>query len=147
MAGKKTKSETKSEAPQHPIQPKQELDREEHMSDFRVDGRLFAPLVDIYEDDVNIYIVADLPGVQPEDVEVSVQRHELVVNGRIVHEQCPDEWPLYQEYQAGHWHRHFQLTDDVDRDRIDASMSKGMLTVTLPKSVKTKAKRIKVRSV
>lgn len=147
MAEKKSKGKAKAEVPDYPAQQKQELDKSEHETDFRVEGRLFAPLVDIYEDDTNIYIVADMPGVRPEDVEVSAGRHELVVNGRIVQELYPDEWPLYQEYHAGHWHRHFQLTDDVDRDRIDASMSNGMLTITLPKSVQTKAKRIKVRSV
>jgi HSP20 family protein len=147
MAGKKKKSKAEAEAREHPVQPKQELDQSEHATDFRVDGRLYAPLVDIYEDDVNIYIAADMPGVSPDDVEVSVRQHELVVNGRIVLEQYPDEWPLYQEYHPGHWHRHFQLTDDVDREGIDASISKGVLTIILPKSAKTKAKRIKVRTV
>ena len=143
------KAEGKAKAPDITVQQKQkqELDKSDHETDFRVDGRLFAPLVDIYEDDTNIYIVADMPGVTPDGVEVSAGRHELVVNGRIVQELYPDEWPLYQEYHAGHWHRHFQLTDDVDRDRIDASMSNGVLTITLPKSVQIKAKRIKVRSV
>lgn len=145
MAKKKTKG--KAEVREHPVPQKQELDRGEHVTDFQIEGRLYAPLVDIYEDDLNIYIVADMPGVRPDDVEVSVRRHELVVNGRIVQERYPDEWPIYQEYQPGHWHRHFQLTDDVDRERIDASISKGILTVTLPKSARTKAKRIKVRTV
>lgn len=146
MPGKKTEKKKAAGGPEHPAPRKQELVKAEHVEDFSVDGQLFAPMVDIYEDDVNIYIVADMPGVGPDDVEVTVRSDELVVNGRIVQSQFPDEVPLYQEYLAGHWHRHFQLTDDVDRERIDALMDKGILTMTLPKSAKTKAKKIKVRS-
>jgi HSP20 family protein len=132
--------------PEHPLKPKLELEASEHMTDFSVDGALFAPLVDIYEDDKHIYIVADMPGVRPEDVEVTVRDHELVVNGRIVQEQFPGEVLLYQEYAVGHWHRHFRLTEDVDRGAIEASMENGILTITLPKAHRVKARRIPVRT-
>jgi HSP20 family protein len=63
----------------------------------------------------------------------------------VVHDEDQDDYVLYREYDVGHYHRHFGLPDMIDRSKIEASMSDGVLTVTMPKVEELKPRRIPIR--
>jgi len=106
-------------------------------------GPEYLPSTDIYETEDHVVIVADLPGVGPDNVDIALERNLLTLRGRV--EQNPpsgDRLP-YSEYEIGDCVRSFRLTGEIDRDRIEARTKNGILTVTLPK-VGAASRRIEV---
>ncbi len=108
-------------------------------------GNWFVPASDVYETPVEVVLVMDMPGVCFDCVQVSVIDDELVVTGHVTHGEDQDDYVLYREYDVGHYHRHFGLPPTVDRDKIEASMADGVLTVTMPKVAEFKPRRIPIR--
>ena len=104
--------------------------------------RMLRPTVDIFEVPDGLAVVADLPGVDKSDVDIRVEKDILTIRG-TVRPQMPGEM-LYREYDLLSYFRQFQLTDEVDQDKIKAEMKHGVLTVHLPKAEKAKPKRISV---
>jgi HSP20 family protein len=107
----------------------------------------FEPAVDVFEEKNAIMLKADLPGMRPEDVEISVDGNVLSIRGerKFEHEE-KEEGFRRVERRYGSFHRSFTLPDTVDFDKIDANMSQGTLTVSLPKSPKAQPRRIGVKS-
>lgn len=95
------------------------------------------PKVDVSESDREIQIVAELPGLKQEDVDVSISNDILTLKGetRETREEKEKQYHL-TERSYGRFERSFQLPETVDRERISASFENGLLTVTLPKSEK-----------
>lgn len=121
----------------------------------RTRGETFvAPDVDIYEEDDSLVLVADVPGVGADGVEVRLENGvlELTAHGgreKIVEEKGGDEKgdePEYAEYRAVSYHRSFSLSEDIDADKIAATIRHGVLTVTLPKSARAKPRKIAVKA-
>jgi len=108
-------------------------------------GNWFVPASDVYETPEEVVLVMDMPGVCFDCVQVSVSDDELVVTGHVTHGEDQDDYVLYREYDVGHYHRHFGLPPTVDRDKIEASMADGVLTVTMPKVAEFKPRRIPIR--
>jgi HSP20 family protein len=108
-------------------------------------GNWFVPATDIYETPERVILVVDLPGVCSDCAHVSIVEDELVVTGHVTHGEDQDDYVLYREYDVGHYHRHFGLPDTIDRNRVEASMSNGVLTVTMSKLEQAKPRRIPVR--
>jgi HSP20 family molecular chaperone IbpA len=102
-----------------------------------------APRVDIYETDAMYVLIADMPGVTPDGVDVVAERNSLVVRGRIDH---PATTPDYQEFTPADYYRAFTLTDDLDTDRMTATLRDGVLRVDIPKSERVQPKKIPVRA-
>jgi HSP20 family molecular chaperone IbpA len=105
--------------------------------------RTIAPRVDIYETDSAYVLLADMPGVKPDDLEVVAERNSLIVRGRAAQ---PDEPPDYQEFELGEYQRAFSLTEDLDAERMTASLRDGVLRVDVPKSPGVQPKKIPVRT-
>jgi HSP20 family molecular chaperone IbpA len=105
--------------------------------------RTVAPPVDIYETDAAYVLLADMPGVNPEGLDVTAERGELVIRGRT---QAPATLPDYQEFELGTYQRMFVLTEDLDADRITATLREGVLRLEIPKSPKVQPKKIPVRA-
>jgi len=105
---------------------------------------VFTPRVDILENENELVLVADVPGVGPEDVDVRFENGELTLNGRCA-PRAFGARPLGEEYEVGDYHRVFSLSDHIDGDRITAQLAQGVLTVRLPKREAVKPKRIPVR--
>lgn len=107
---------------------------------------IYVPNVDIREDSECIRLEADMPGVDQESVDVSVDNGVLTVEGKArfdVPQGC--QW-VGQEYGVGRFRRDFTLSDAVDVDGIKARVSQGVLEVTLPKREKVKTRKIKIET-
>jgi HSP20 family protein len=107
---------------------------------------LFSPPIDIFETDEGLVLHADLPGVSIKTLELQVQDNKLTLFGRVRPVVPPDARTVHQEYGIGDFLRSFILSDEVDYERITATMNNGVLKVVLPKAPKPKPRRIEVNA-
>ncbi len=103
------------------------------------------PPVDIYEDEDGIVLLADMPGVKKEDLEIEVDKDVLTISGEISTGVDPLAKGLYQEFAGKEYKRVFTLGPDVDSSRIEAKISRGMLKLILPKIEEVKPRKIEVK--
>lgn len=104
----------------------------------------FTPPIDIYETDEGLVLHADLPGVSVETLELQVQDNKLTLFGRVTPPVPENARALHREYEVGNFLRSFILSDDVDHDRIGATLNNGVLKVVLPKAPQSEPRRIEV---
>lgn len=109
-------------------------------------GRFFLPEVDIQELNDSLKLFADMPGVKQSDVEVTLDKGILTIVGTVSTEVYQKLTPLYTEYNVGNYFRQFELNEDIDAQRINASMRDGVLELTLPKSERARPRRIEVKA-
>lgn len=107
-------------------------------------GIYFTPRVDIYETDKELLLIADLPGVKGDDVDLRYDRGELVLHARVPARQRQGS-ALLQEYEVGDFYRVFQIHESIDAAGIQAACKNGVLTLHLPKVQAVQPKQIKVR--
>jgi HSP20 family protein len=124
------------------VREKQELAAKEEKT---VPGRFYVPATDVYETEEALTVVMEVPGVGREGVAVELKDDVLRVEGRIDFAKYGGLEPVYTEYNVGHWTRSFALSDKVDRERIDARLEDGVLTLTLPKTAEARPRRIAIR--
>jgi HSP20 family protein len=105
----------------------------------------WTPNVDIYETDQGVVIVADLPGVNKEDVAVEVKDNVMTISGMRVGDPDPETTNYYhRERICGNFHRTFTLKALVDPEQIKAKFKNGVLTVEIPKPVEDQPRQIAV---
>ena len=109
-------------------------------------GRFFMPVVDIQELNDSLKLYADMPGVKQSDVEVTLNGGTLTIVGTVSTEAYQKLSPRYTEYNVGNYFRQFELNEDIDAQRINATMRDGVLELTLPKSERAKPRRIEVNA-
>jgi len=107
-------------------------------------GRTYVPDVDIYETQDNLWLWADMPGVDEGSLEVRVADNVLSIEGRVGLQEYDNLNPVYTEYNVGNYSRRFSLSNEIDVDHIKARMTNGVLELTLPKAERAKPKRIAV---
>ncbi len=105
---------------------------------------VYIPAVDIYESEDALVLVADMPGVGPEDVSIDIRDNQLTLRGTVTIEDIKERVHI-QEYGVGDYYREFSLGRTIDQSRIEASMRNGVLTLTLPKADVMKPRRISVK--
>jgi len=110
----------------------------------RTRERYVTPPVDIYEMPDGLVVLADVPGVRHEHLDVRVDNHVLTIRAQTGHASAAD--PAYREYQLVNYFRQFELNDKVDEGKISADLKHGVLTLTLPKAEEAKARKIAVAS-
>ena len=125
------------------VRGKQELQSE---SEHTRPGLVFTPMVDIFESEGYITVLADMPGVASEGVTIDLQNNELKIMGEVEDQGSEKERYLLREYHTGRFHRHFTLSNRIDQNKITASMKDGVLRLLLPKAEKAKPKRIEVKA-
>ena len=104
------------------------------------------PLTDIRERPDAFVLVADLPGVDQESLSVSLEKGLITINGRRRYPNPGDAYELgWDEIRDADFHRHFRVPDEIDAENIDASLSHGVLTLTLPKA-QAVSRRIEVKA-
>jgi len=108
-------------------------------------GPLFVPPTDIRETNESVVLTADMPGVRADGVNVTLENDVLTVRGTVADEHRSEASATYAEYEVGNYQRSFSLSDEIDRDKIDARMNNGVLTLTLPKT-RPSQKRIEVKA-
>ena len=105
-----------------------------------------SPAVDITEDDSGYKVTAELPGMGEKEIEVAVAGDTLTLKGEKRQEKEQKEQNFYlSERSYGSFQRSFYVPEGVDRDKIAAEFSKGVLTVTMPKTVKAVSARRRLR--
>ena len=108
-------------------------------------GGSWAPAVDIYEQEGNIVLKAELPGVDPKDVDVRVENNVLTLRGeRKLESDVKKEGYHRVERAYGTFSRSFTLPNVVDTEKIKAEYKDGVLQVTLPQREEAKPKQIQV---
>jgi HSP20 family protein len=105
----------------------------------------FVPATDIYETSDGLTLAAELPGIRPDGLEVTVEDNVLVIRGRPDAEAPADGEVLLREFASGEFYRAFQLPADYDTSKIQATLKEGVLTLKLPKSERMKPRRIEVK--
>ena len=109
--------------------------------------RVFMPRADIYEMPEAIVLVADMPGVDEKGVDITLEKNVLTISGHVEPEKMAENARLaYEEYEVGDYQRVFTLSDEVDREHIEAALKNGVLRVTLPKAGAAKTKKISVKA-
>ena len=117
-----------------------------------MDGRTvvsadWSPAVDVAEEDNRYVLHADLPGVSPDDIEITFNEGMLTVRGeRRKSEETEEEGKRIVERSYGSFERSFRLPEMVDADHIEAKTDHGVLEVSIPKKEKAQAKKITVQS-
>ncbi|HEY7027963.1 MAG TPA: Hsp20/alpha crystallin family protein [Gemmatimonadales bacterium] len=103
------------------------------------------PSVDVFEDKESLKIVAELPGLKPEDVKITLENSTLTLRGekKQVAEEKTERVHRY-ERSYGSFERSFSLPNTVDAEKVAASFENGVLTITLPKAEKAKPREIAV---
>jgi HSP20 family protein len=110
-----------------------------------VSTRTWAPPVDIYENGDNLVLKAELPGFNPDDVEIRVEDNTLYLKGERKFEKDVKEQNYHRvERSYGTFARSFSLPNSVDADKVVASYKDGVLTLTMPKKEEAKPKTIKI---
>jgi HSP20 family protein len=108
--------------------------------------RIYVPRVDIYEAGDQVILTADMPGVDENSVDITLEKNVLTIDGRVEMER-PEGFELaYAEYGVGDYHRTFALSNEVDQSRIEATVRNGVLRLVLPKSEVAKTRKISVRA-
>jgi HSP20 family protein len=107
------------------------------------EGVYFTPAVDIYETEKELILLADMPGVDGENVDVDLRDDTLSIIGKVSSAEEEGE-ALLAEYRVGNYFRSFTLTDAVDQSGITASLADGVLKVVLPKLAKAVPRRITI---
>jgi HSP20 family protein len=107
--------------------------------------RTWAPPVDIYENGDNLVLKAELPGINPDDVEIRVEDNTLYLKGERKFEKEVKEQNYHRvERSYGTFTRTFSLPNSVDADKVAANYKDGVLTLTMPKKEEAKPKTIKI---
>jgi len=108
--------------------------------------RTFVPRADIFETDKEIYVLADIPGANEKTVDITLEKNVLSITA-FVEPTIPSGFEVaYAEYEEGDYQRSFRLSDEIDRDKIEAVVNSGVLRLRLPKAQEAKAKKIAIQS-
>jgi HSP20 family protein len=108
--------------------------------------RCFIPRADIYETENEISVIVDLPGVDKNSLEISLEKNILKINGYVSQED-PEGYSLaFAEYQIGDYERSFRLSNQIDQNKIDATLNDGVLKLRLPKAEAAKSRKIAVKA-
>jgi HSP20 family protein len=103
------------------------------------------PLVDVFETEAGLTLLADLPGVTKDGLGLRVDGDNLVIEGRVGTLGPENMQLIYGEAQHSAYRRQFILSRDLDRSRIDAKLTDGVLRLQIPKAEEAKPRRIEVK--
>ena len=108
--------------------------------------RSFVPRADIYETESEIIVIADIPGANEKTVDITLEKNVLSINA-YVEPVIPSGFDIaYAEYEEGDYQRSFRLSDEIDRDKIEAVVNDGVLRLNLPKLQEATTKKIAVKT-
>ena len=124
------------------VQHKQEV---QHRGETTKPEKYFIPAVDIFENEEVVTVIAEMPGVPLEAIDVNLEEDLLTITGNRQPDDLPNARILLQEFETGHYQRRFTLADTIDRENVKASLNEGMLTITLPKTAPAKPKKIEIK--
>jgi HSP20 family protein len=109
-----------------------------------VPGLVFTPEVDIFETDKAITLLADIPGVKPEKLNIDLRDNILTITGDVGRLESADDEFLALEFETGRYYRQFTLSEVIDQTKIDAKLNLGVLRLSLPKVAKAAPRKIAI---
>lgn len=107
---------------------------------------VFLPPADIYETGDSLVVTCELPGVASDGVDITLERRVLTIRARAANSEHAGYRKVYSEYADGDYERVFTLSEDIDRERIEATAKDGMLHLVLPKAAAAKPRKIELKS-
>lgn len=110
------------------------------------DRRIFVPRTDIYESKDELVLVMDVPGVSEESIDIVLEKNVLTIRAFPAYERPADLTLAYSEYGEGDFQRSFALSDEIDREKIEARVKNGVLYLHLGKAGQMKPQKIMVRA-
>jgi HSP20 family protein len=124
------------------VQQKREVEKK---TETTMPARVFVPVTDIFETPEALTVVLEMPGVDRNSVEASVENDVLTIEGRIDFTKYEAMQPVYTEYNVGHYARRFEISSDrIDQSKISAEIKDGVVTIVLPKGEQAKPRKIQV---
>jgi len=109
-------------------------------------GPVYSPVVDIFENDSSITVLADMPGVKAQDLTIDLRESVLTLTGRASAVEGEREADVLREYEPGTFTRQFSLSETIDQTKIDARLVDGVLRLELPKVERARPRQITVRT-
>jgi HSP20 family protein len=109
-------------------------------------GVVFTPAVDIFETDKEITLLADMPGVKADSLNIDLHENVLSLDGDVQSPERTDEMDVFKEYRTGKYYRQFTLSQAIDQSKIEAAMKDGVLRLSLPKVEAATPRKIAVKS-
>ena len=109
----------------------------------RAQERYIQPPVDIYETPDGLVLLADLPGVEPNDLSIRLEDNTLTIQAKPKHLITAEL--IYREFELVNFFRQFELSDQVDQEKITARLNHGVLVLELAKAEKAKPRQITVQ--
>jgi HSP20 family protein len=109
-------------------------------------GPVYSPAVDIFEHETAITVLADMPGVKAQDLEIDLRENVLTLTGRARPPETAARSYVLHEYEPGTFFRQFTLGSTIEQSKIDAKLTDGVLRLELPKAEKARPRQIAVRS-
>lgn len=106
--------------------------------------KVFVPKVDIHETKESMVLIADMPGVDETSIDITLEKNILTLTGSVEPLHFEGYSLAYSEYDVGDYQRAFTISDEVDRDKIEATVKNGVLKITLCKAEQAKAKKIAI---
>lgn len=107
-------------------------------------GKRYVPATDIVENEEELRIFMDMPGVTKDRVNIKLEKNILKIEGAINADIYADTKPIYAEYNVGHYSRNFELSNLIDQDGIQANIDAGVLTLVLPKAPESQPRQIEI---
>lgn len=108
--------------------------------------RYYIPRVDIFENNNDYILYAEIPGASENDVDITIEKNVLTLNAKV-HTSIPEGYRLfYSEYGIGDYKRSFELSNEIDQDKIEATVKDGVLKLVLPK-VQPSVKKIQIKAI
>jgi HSP20 family molecular chaperone IbpA len=109
------------------------------------DERALLPRVDVLEDEAGLTLLADLPGVPRDKLDIKVEGDRLQIEGEVAALAPAGLQPLYAEVRLPRYRRAFSLSRELDGSRIEANLKDGVLTLRVPKHAHAQPRRIQVQ--
>jgi HSP20 family protein len=104
----------------------------------------YIPATDIVENENQLLVFMDMPGVAKKDITVKLEKNVLKIDGQIDMKGYSDLKPLYTEYNVGNYTRQFELSNTIDQSGIEATMEGGVLSLVLPKVPEAQPRTIQI---
>jgi len=108
--------------------------------------KTYTPNVDILETKDEVQVIADMPGVSNDSIDLHFENGELYLHGSVPERQPRDQQYLLREYATGDFYRVFRITEEIDAEKISAEYKDGVLCLHLPKVEAVKPRKIAVRT-
>jgi HSP20 family protein len=121
------------------------VENKENINEILEKESVIAPLVDIYENENEFVLIASMPGVNKDMIQLKYEEDSLLIFGKVSYDEMIKRKYILNENGIGNYYRKFRVSDSIDESQIKANFENGQLTVILPKHERIKPKTIEIK--